>query len=158
VREPCIVRWPGQVPPGAVCDEVAATIDLLPTFAKLAGGKVPADRPIDGKDISDLVLGKAGAKSPHEYYFVAHGNGALRSGPWKFYPWPEGAGKKGQPAPPKGPKVQLYNLAKDLGEKTNVAEQHPDVVARMSAAFHQHLDDLKKNKLPPAKGQAKGNP
>jgi len=150
-RVPCIIRWPGKVPAGAVSDEVTATLDLLPTFAKLAGSKAPDDRPIDGKDIRPLLFGEPGAKSPHEYYFFPHGNGAVRSGAWKFYPWPEGLGAKDKdkkPLPPKGPKVQLYDLSKDIAETTNVAELHPEVVMRLSAAFQRFTEDLKKNKLP----------
>ena len=58
VREPSLAWWPGKVPAGSVCDAVAANFDLLPTFVKLAGGKVPADHKIDGKDISPLLLGQ----------------------------------------------------------------------------------------------------
>ena len=155
-RVPFIARWPGKIPAGGVRDDVAATIDMLPTFAKLAGGKAPDDRPIDGKDIRPLLFGEAGAKTPHEFYFLAHLNGAVRSGSWKFYPWPEGFGKKDKdkkPLPTKGPKVQLYDLAKDLGETTNVAEQHPEVVMRLSAAFERFTDDLKKNKVPMEKSK-----
>ncbi|MCC6421759.1 MAG: sulfatase [Gemmataceae bacterium] len=149
VRVPCIMRWAGKIPQKRVCDEVAATIDMLPTLAKLAGGQAPADRPIDGKDIRPLLFGVAGAKTPHEYYFLAHGGGAVRSGPWKFYPWPEGQGKKGkkakQPAPG-APKVQLYDLTQDLSETTNLAERHPEVVARLAAAYERFLADLKKER------------
>ena len=47
MREPCVMRWPGKIPAGAACDELAITMDLLPTFAKLAGTNPPADRIID---------------------------------------------------------------------------------------------------------------
>ncbi len=151
VRVPCIVRWPGKIQKGLVCDEVAATIDMLPTLAKIAGGKAPTDRVIDGKDISDLLF-KKGAKSPREYYILAHGKGAVRHGKWKFYPWPEGQKKKKGKEPPKGPKVQLYDLSKDLSETTNVAEMHPDVVEHLSKVYRDHVIDLKKNRLPKGKG------
>jgi len=49
LRVPCVMRWPGRVPAGRTCDEVAATIDLLPTFAKLAGVELPSDRPHSGQ-------------------------------------------------------------------------------------------------------------
>ena len=77
---PCIIRWPGQVPAGTTCAEVSATVDLLPTLTRLAGGQPPTDRPLDGKDIRPLLFGEAGAKSPHEHYVLAHGPGAVRSG------------------------------------------------------------------------------
>jgi arylsulfatase A len=159
-RVPCIARWPGKVPAGASTAEVAATVDMLPTLARIAGGKPPADRPIDGKDIRPLLFGEANAKSPHDFYLFPHGLGAVRSGPWKFYPWPEGQDKKDKKKkadPGKGPKVQLYDLVKDLGETTNVAERHADVVERLSKAYVQMADDVKQNKLPMEKKKAKSD-
>lgn len=147
-RVPCIVRWPGKVPAGAVNDEVAATVDMLPTFAKLAGGKAPDDRPIDGRDIRPLLFGDKDANSPHEYYLFPHLNGALRAGPWKFYPWPEGADKKKDKADPPKKGVQLYDLSKDIGETKNVAAEQPQVVERLQAAYQRMTEDLKKGKLP----------
>jgi arylsulfatase A-like enzyme len=69
MRVPCIMRWPQVIPAGSVCGELATQMDFLPTFAKLAGGELPKDRKIDGKDISDLMFAKEGAKSPHESCF-----------------------------------------------------------------------------------------
>ena len=150
-RVPCIARWPGKVAAGAATDEMAATVDLLPTLAHLAGGAPPNDRPIDGKDIRPLLLGKAGAKTPHEHYLFPHNLGALRSGNWKFYPWPEGADAKKKDAkkpPPAGaPKMQLYDLAKDLSETKNVAAMHPEIVERLTATYERLTLDVKKNKL-----------
>ncbi len=155
-RVPCIARWPGKVPAGVVSDEVAATIDLLPTLVRLAGGTPPDDRPIDGMDVRPLLLGAPGAKSPHEFLLFAHGPGGLRSGKWKFYPWPEGADvkkKDARPLPEGAPKVQLYDLAADIGEKRNVAAEHPEVVERLRAAYERMTADLKKKKLPVEKGE-----
>jgi arylsulfatase A len=151
-RVPCIVRWPGKVPAGSVSAEVAGAVDVLPTLARLAGGEPPNDRPMDGKDIRPLLLGEPGAKSPHEYFFFPHDRGAVRSGNWKFYPWPEEPDKKKGTKPPEGaPKVQLYELANDLGETKNVAAEHPDVVERLTAAYQRLAADVQKNKLPPEK-------
>jgi arylsulfatase A-like enzyme len=149
-RVPCLMRWPGKIPPGTETAEVAATIDFLPTLARIAGGQAPSDRPIDGKDIQPLMFNPAAAKTPHEVYILAHDGGAVRSGQWKFYPWPEGKDLKGKKkaAPPKGPKIQLYDLAHDLAETTNVAEQHPEVVARLTAAYDGFVVELKKKQLP----------
>jgi arylsulfatase A-like enzyme len=58
VREPTPAWWPGKVPAGSVCDAIAANFDFLPTFVELAGGTIPADRKIDGKDISPLLFGR----------------------------------------------------------------------------------------------------
>jgi arylsulfatase A len=147
-RVPCIARWPGTVPAGAVTAEVAATVDVLPTFAKLAGAAVPADRPIDGRDIGPLLRGVPGAKSPHEYYLFPHLKGALRNGQWKFYPWPEGADKKMNKNATAKKGVQLYDLGHDIGERTNVAAQHPELVRQLEEVYRRMTEDLKKNKLP----------
>ena len=120
-------------PPGSVCDEIASTIDILPTFAKLAGTQMPTDRVIDGKDISTLLFAEPGAKSPHHAFFYrARG---VRSGKWKFL-------IKG--------KGELYNLEEDIGEKNNVASRHPDTVKRLRNLLQQHVDDLEKNSRPAA--------
>lgn len=150
-RVPCIARWPGKIAAGSTSDEVAATVDFLPTFAKLAGGAAPTDRPIDGKDLRPLLFGVKDAKSPHEFYVLLHGNGALRSGNWKFYPWPEGLDAKDKKKLVNGPKTQLYDLSKDIAETMNLADRHPEVVARLAAAYNQFAEDVKKNKLPKEK-------
>jgi arylsulfatase A len=162
VRVPCIMRWPGKIAANSECAETAATVDMLPTVARLAGGETPKDRPIDGKDIRTLMF-EPGAKTPHEHYMLAHGGGAVRSGPWKFYPWPEGQGKgkkdkkdkKDKDEPGKGPKVQLYDLSKDLSETKNLAEQHPEVVTRLNGAYQRFVADLKENLLPGGKKNKK---
>ncbi len=160
IRVPCIMRWPGKIPAGKVCGEVAATIDVLPTLAGLAGAKVPDDRVIDGHDIWPLMQGASDAKSPHETYCLAHGSGAVRSGQWKFYPWPEGqtatpGKKKAAEKPAQGPPVQLYDLSQDISETTNVATQHPEVVERLHAAFKQHVEDLRENRRPAGQADEK---
>jgi arylsulfatase len=89
MRSPCVMRWPGKIPAGSQCGEVAATIDLLPTIAKLVGRGTEENWPhtIDGRDIGPLVLGKEGAKSPHETYNYYSGDElqAVRSGRWKLH-------------------------------------------------------------------------
>ncbi|MCX6874299.1 MAG: sulfatase [Verrucomicrobia bacterium] len=133
VRVPTLARWPGNIAPGSVCDAVAGTIDLLPTAVALAGGTVPAAPVIDGRDISPLLLGKA-TTSPREahYYFRAYNLEAVRQGPWKLAvaPQHETMGKDVL-ADASSPAPRLYNLDQDLGERTNVADQHPDIVERL---------------------------
>jgi arylsulfatase len=86
VREPGIVRWPGKVPAKRVCDTPVMTIDLLPTLCKICGAEQPK-LPIDGKDISPILFGEPGAKSPHDAYFFYAGTElhAVRSGKWKLH-------------------------------------------------------------------------
>jgi arylsulfatase A len=142
MRVPCIMRWKGQIPSGTECKEIAATIDLLPTFSHFAGASVPTDRVIDGKNISDLMLGKSGAKSPHEILF--HRDAAARRGNWKLMLKGRST-VKGQPA---GPFPALYNLSTDLSETKNLAEQHPEIVKELSAAIAAHNAEIKTNSRP----------
>jgi len=166
VREPCIMRWPGKIPAGTVCREMAATIDILPTVAGLVGVELPDDRIIDGKDIWPLISGQPGAKTPHEvycYYYYATELHAVRSGPWKLhFPHryrsldgrPGGTG--GMPVrytmKRTGPGLELYNLETDIGETTNVADQHPEVVKRLEALAEKAREDLG-DKLTKRKGK-----
>ncbi len=151
-REPCLMRWPGKIPAGSVCREPAMTIDLLPTIAKLAGAELPAHK-IDGLDIWPLIAGQPGARNPHEAYYFYWGRElqGLRSGKWKLhfphkYPTLAGkpGGKDGQPAPYSQVEtpLALYDLENDPGEKTNVANQHPEVVQRLKALADKMREEL----------------
>ena len=143
MRVPCVVRWPGKVPAGAACDEVATTMDLLPTFARLAGTAPPADRAIDGRDIWPLLSGAPGAKSPHGafYFYYMEQLQAVRSGRWKLYlpleaKWQSFRGDA-RPAP-----ARLYDLVADLAETKNLAGAQPDVVARLLALAEKAREDI----------------
>ncbi|MBI5773684.1 MAG: sulfatase [Verrucomicrobia bacterium] len=159
MRVPTIAWWPGKIPAGTSTDEITGMLDILPTFAKLGGGKVPTDRKLDGLDISPVLLGEAGAKG-HEvfHYFRGFKLEAIRSGPWKLH-FGVGAGvpaknakdakKKGtQKAAPKAnpsappASLQLFNLDSDLGESLNVAAANPDVVKKLRALADAMKDDL----------------
>ena len=136
VREPTLAWWPGKVAAGSVCDAIAGNYDFLPTFVKLAGGTVPTDKKIDGKDISPLLLGQT-KESPHEarYYYHGYKLQAVRAGPWKLAiaPQSESMGKGGPAVPASLDKPRLYNLDVEIGERTDVAAEHPDVVQRLKA-------------------------
>ncbi len=152
IREPCIVRWPGKVPAGAVCREPVMTIDILPTVARLIGARLPEHK-IDGQDIWPLMAGVAGARSPHEaLYFYYHANDleALRSGRWKLvfpHKYRSLTGEPGRDGMPHGYTyptcgLELYDLENDIGERHNVIDQHPDVLARLQALAEQARADL----------------
>lgn len=145
VREPTLAWWPGKVGAGTTVDAVAGNIDFLPTFVSLAGGTVPTDRVIDGKDISPILVGKT-KESPHEarYYYSGYRLQAVRSGAWKLAiaPQAEGMEKGGPTVPASLEQPRLYNLDSDIGEKTDVATQHPDVVARLTALAQKMIADL----------------
>ena len=142
MRVPCVMRWPGHIPAGRVCDELATTMDILPTFARLAGAEVPKDRIIDGKDIWPLMAGEPGAKTPHEAFFYYRGYAleAVRSGKWKLHLERPVRRERGQPA--KMRPIELYDLSADIGEQHNVAAEHPDVVARLKELAQKCREDL----------------
>jgi arylsulfatase A len=139
VREPAIVRWPGQIAAGSASDAIVSEMDLLPTFVRLAGGTVPTDHAIDGKDVWPLLAGQT-KESPHEALFYFNENNrieAIRSGPWKLAIAPQSLPKTQGVVQHTGPR--LYNLETDIGEMIDVAAQHPEVVARLQH-FVQHMD------------------
>jgi arylsulfatase A-like enzyme len=153
LREPTLAWWPGKIAPGSRCDAVAATFDLLPTFVKLAGGQVPGDRRIDGRDIWPLLSGSSG-ESPHEafYYFLGPTLEAVRSGPWKLrLPGASDgvfARKKSHPDPAAA-RPRLYNLDTDIGEMTDMAGQHAEVVQRLLGLADRMDADLGKSQPGP---------
>jgi arylsulfatase A-like enzyme len=140
-RVPCVMRWPGRIPAGSVCREVAAPIDILPTIAAMIGAELPA-RPIDGLDIGPLMRGEVGARSPHEayYYYLGYKLTAVRSGRWKLvfphtYNRPDAPGKDGRPGTRGKAEIglSLFDLEADQGESLDVASKHPEVVKRLQA-------------------------
>ena len=138
MREPTVVRWPGRIPAGKDNDKLMTAMDLLPTFAKLAGVKVPTHRIIDGKDIWPVLSGNA--KTPYKAFFYHRGNwlAAVRSGDWKLH-----LGGKGKPS-------ALYNLKSDLGEKKDVLKAHPKVAMRLRGLLDAFAKDIAKNNRPSA--------
>jgi arylsulfatase A len=144
MREPTIAWWPAKIPAQSGCDAPMSEIDMLPTLVKLAGGEVPRDRRIDGKDIWPLLSGQT-KTSPHEalFYFNGLKLEAVRSGPWKLAIAPQGTGLPKEAAEPvKNTGPRLYNLDTDIGELTDVAAQHPDVVARLQKLAQEMDADL----------------
>ena len=154
-RTPCIVSWPGHVPAGTVCTELVSAIDLLPTFCAATDAPLPVKK-IDGVNILPLLEGKT-EKSPRDqfYYYYVHPKGtqlkAIRAGKWKLH-FPhayisyEGVepGHDGFPGPclDRETPMALYNLVEDPGERNNVIEQYPEVVARLQAIAEDAREDL----------------
>jgi arylsulfatase A len=133
VRVPFLARWPGHLPAGAVRGGIATLMDLFTTTIELAGGKVPDDRVIDGRNILPMLEGKQ--DSPHDsFYYYFHGQVfAVRSGDWKLHLRKREVQKNGRPRDPRPcDPPELYNLAADLGEQHDVASEHPDIVGRLS--------------------------
>ncbi|MFB6081686.1 MAG: sulfatase [Halanaeroarchaeum sp.] len=131
-RVPAIARWPGTIPESSVCSELVATMDLLPTFANLAGVDLPDDRAIDGVDATELLTDPETAASPREHYLYQTGGGDLDAvrddDGWKL----------------RRDTGALYDLHEDVEERFDVADEHPEVVARLretAAAVEADLDE-----------------
>ena len=132
VRVPCVMRWPGKIPAGAVCGEMITEMDILPTFTRLARAAVPTDRIIDGKDIWPLMSGAKGAVTGHEALFIYKASRleAMRSGKWKLI------------LPRDGAPAALYDLDADIAETTNLANSYPRIVQRLSEMAEKCRDDI----------------
>jgi arylsulfatase A-like enzyme len=148
MREPCIIRYPGVIPANSVCHEMATQMDFLPTLTRLAGVTSAPPKPIDGKDITDLMLAKPGAKSPDESFFYYVGNRlhAVRSGQWKLkVPTTLGEEFAGyvkiENAETEIPRA-LYDLENDPAEQKSVLADHPDVAKRLQEMIESAREDL----------------
>ena len=134
VRVPAIFRWPGTIKP-AVVTGIGSELDVLPTLAALAAGQVPADRVLDGYDLSATL--KRGDPSPRHtlFYYASTGSGvlsAVRRDAFKaFFVVPtDGAAASATP--------QLYNLDQDPSEKFDLATSHPEIIAELRALADDH--------------------
>ena len=126
VRVPTVAHWPGTIPPATSYGDTATTMDILPTFATLAGAEYPSER-IDGHDISEVLLGDTTQASPYEefYFYRGYELRAVRSGAWKLHS--DGT---------------LYDLETDISESEDQAETHPEVRARLESLLDQARETL----------------
>ena len=126
-RVPCVMRGPG-IPGGTVCDELTGTIDILPTIASLTGKALPKGKKIDGMDVSGLWKGTM-KKSPRKEFLHYTSRGdieGLRSGNWKLLVKRARRNNNNRP-----PQLHLFDLAKDVGEKNNLAQAKPEIVKEL---------------------------
>ncbi len=158
VREPCIMRWPGKIPAGTTCDQIAGNVDMLPTFAKLSGGVMPKDRVIDGGDITPLMFDANPAPvRDTQLYFASNGIlSAIRQGQWKLFL----TKSQGDKIPKSNTgeildkvaeadvALTLYDLSNDLGESNEVTAAHPDIVAKLKTEAGARDVEIRKNKRP----------
>jgi arylsulfatase A-like enzyme len=138
-RVPCIMRWPGTIPAGRVCPEIATTMEFYTTLSSMAGVSLPTDRIIDGHDIADVITGVPGAVSPYKnddvfVYEKQRGQGylAVRRGPWK---WHRDSG-------------ELYNLENDIGETTDVSAANAALCTELEDLLWAKTDYIKQNTRP----------
>ncbi len=145
-KVPFVARWPKKIPAGSESAEILSTMDLFPTFAKLANAELPADRTLDGHDATEFLLGKTKTSPRNDYFYYT---GCLLTGvrldEWKLVlprdADPKGTGWWGRLIE-KIKETELYNLNTDPGETTNVAAQHPEVVKNLMAKIAEGRAEL----------------
>lgn len=151
-RVPCLMKWPGVIGAGTVCNKLACTIDILPTLSEITGSPLP-EKKIDGVSILSLLKGDPAA-TPREYlyyYYRKNSLEAVRKGSWKLvFPHPyrsyEGMmpGQDGFPGKTRQDtaELSLFDLRRDPGERYDVKEMYPEVVAELSKLGDQAREDL----------------
>ncbi len=132
IRTPLIVRWPGKVTPGSTSDVPVSSIDFFPTILDATGIKLPADNPIDGESLVPELTQKGTLKRDALYWHYPHYHhntpaGAVRQGDYKLIKrYEDGT-------------LELYNLSKDIGERSNLAQRMPDKAAELSGKLDRWL-------------------
>lgn len=127
-RVPAIFAWPGKIAPGQVCDETLMSMDLFPTFLRLAGAAAPPHQELDGVDLASILF-ERGKIKPRTLFWRAGEKRAVRRGPWKL-----NLTDRLNPL--------LYRLDLDLGETTNVAADHGELVKELSQAYDTWETDV----------------
>ncbi len=128
-RVPAIAWWPGKIKANTKTDQLAVGMDLLPTFAELAGIKIPEDRKLDGLSLCELLLD--GNDLPRRQVFFGYEpklGTAMRDGDWKMIV--------------KGDRVELYNLSNDVGEKNNLVNDQPTRAKAMRARISRWKNEV----------------
>jgi uncharacterized sulfatase len=126
IRVPFIARWPGVVPAGTTSPSPISFADMMPTLAAIGGGHAPSG--IDGADVTSTLKGRVQPELNDRFlYWEFYKDGVVaqsaRQGQWKAV------------RDPKSGEIQLYNLTADMGESHNVADEHPEIVARFQKYF-----------------------
>ena len=128
-RVPAIAWWPGMIKPGSTTSELVMAMDLLPTFASLAGVEVPADRKPDGIDVRSLLLENEPLPERRVFFGYEPKLGtAMRDGNWKMII--------------SSKKSELYDLSNDIAERNDLTETHPDRAQAMRAAIEKWKSEV----------------
>lgn len=145
-RIPLLVRWPGKVKAGSTCDQLVSLVDLLATCADVLSAKLPENAGEDSVSFLPALLGKAtGPLREAVVFHSINGSFAIRQGRWKLELCPDSGGwstpKPGSREAEGLPPVQLYDMTKDVGERTNEYQEHPEVVAQLTSLLEKYVAD-----------------
>mgnify|MGYP003639741203 CR=1 FL=1 len=137
IRVPAIVRWPGRIEPSSICSEPVISMDLTAMCLAAAGADPPGDRKLDGIDPTEVLAGEAPSRHDNLFWQWKQGRQgtwlAVRSGDLKLVrPGTEAA-------------WELYNLRDDIGEKNDLAAEHPDRVAELKSKIETWLATVVEN-------------
>lgn len=152
IRVPCIMRWPGKIPAGTICNKLVATLDLLPTITAICKAPLPVKK-IDGVNIQGLLINEAQANPREELavYYEVNSLQAIHKGPWKLvFPHRSRTYKQNLPGydgfpgpqPMANVNLALYDMRHDPGETLDVKTQFPDVVKELQAAADKYRTEL----------------
>jgi arylsulfatase A-like enzyme len=142
-RVPFMVRWPGVVKPGTRCDQLVMQADFMATFAEVLGAKLPPNAGEDSFSLLSLLRGEDKPIRQHAISHASSGLPSLRQGDWKAIFGQAGGGFGGGAAKAEStaPRMQLYNLATDLGEAKNLVAEKPELVAELTAVMERLVND-----------------
>ena len=130
-RVPCIVRWPGNINPGTECDQIATTMDFLPSITNLIQGKKPSKK-IDGIEMTDLFFSNdKSSKRDNFFYYNEDDLEAYRYKNWKLHLKKEGTEVQ-----------ELYDLSKDIGETNNIFDDNKDIVEQLLISVNNCIETL----------------
>jgi arylsulfatase A-like enzyme len=146
IREPFIAWWPGKVPAGKANDSPISFVDIMPTFAALCGGKAPVK--IDGLDFSPTLFGSEQPELADRFLYWEFDHDGLVAQSSRWNKWKA-------LRDPKTKKIELYDLSADIGEKHDLAKDHPEIVAKFANYFRTARTDSKEWPVKPPAGHAK---
>jgi len=145
-RIPLVVRWPGHVKPASTSGQIVSLVDLMATCADILGAKLPPNSGEDSVSLLPAMLGTdTGPLREAVVFHSINGSFAIRQGRWKLELCPDSGGwsvpKPGSKEAKSLPSVQLYDMDKDIGERTNEYQQHPEIVAQLTKLLEKYVAD-----------------
>ena len=126
-RLPTVIHWPKGKVVGGKWDGLCGSLEMFPTLMAMAGLEMPATRPLDGKNIWP-ALRDNGPSPVESYYWSWHTEDAIRTADWRMHRFAD--------------HVELYDMHADISETTNVADQHPDVVASLTTKMNAWVESM----------------